>query len=179
MAGRLDASRTVWRVKQVTTRNRPTLSLLAAGALLLVPAVAGCGSGGDDGGVLGTVYKDVDPPHDVSHPAPLDRVEGPLKVRRGERFSIAMRTNPSARLDWSLSGSGSDPRIVRSEGTSSHQTAREKELIGGGYTTYFTFEGVGPGSTTVVLANDCGTDPGRGCYSATLPRTVTYRVTVR
>ncbi|MEH6372751.1 protease inhibitor I42 family protein [Streptomyces sp. KLMMK] len=149
-----------------------------AGLAVLVPLAAGCG-GGTDESPLGTVHQDRPPAYEPGRPNPVDRIEGPLEVRRGERFSIAMRENISARQNWNVSGSGPDEAVVRSKGTSTHQTAKEKEAVGAGYTKYFTFEAAGPGTATIVLANDCGTDPARGCYSAGLPRTVTYRVSVR
>ncbi|MCQ8773652.1 protease inhibitor I42 family protein [Streptomyces telluris] len=163
----------------IRVKKKTSLALARiAGLAVLVPLAAGCG-GGTDRSPLGTVYQDRPPAYERGRPKPLDRVEGPLEVLRGGRFSIAMRENISARQTWNVSGSGPDEAVVRPQGTSTHQTAREKEAAGAGYTKYFTFEAAGPGTTTIVLANRCGTDPARGCYSATLPRTVTYRVSVR
>lgn len=122
---------------------------------------------------LGTVHQD---PADSKA---LDRTEGPVTVRSGERFSIALRQNISARADWSLAEHGPSAAVLRKVGESSYQTAREKELVGGGYTKYFTFEAVKAGQTQIVLANSFGTDKSAGGYSPDLPRTVTYRVTVR
>lgn len=122
---------------------------------------------------LGTVHQDRADSKD------LDRTEGPITVKRGERFSIAMRQNISARADWSVAKPGPSAAVLRKVGESSYQTAREKELIGGGHTKYFTFEALKAGETRIVLANSFGTDKSAGGYSPDLPRTVTYRVTVR
>lgn len=122
---------------------------------------------------LGTVHQD------RTYSKDLDRTEGPITVKRGERFSIAMRQNISARADWSVAKPGPSAAVLRKVGESSYQTAREKELIGGGHTKYFTFEALKAGQTRIVLANSFGTDKSAGGYSPDLPRTVTYRVTVR
>ncbi|MDT0548849.1 protease inhibitor I42 family protein [Streptomyces lonegramiae] len=122
---------------------------------------------------LGTVHQD------PAYSKDLDRTEGPITVKSGERFSIAMRQNISARADWSLAEPGPSAAVLRKAGESSYQTAREKELVGGGSTKYFTFEAVKAGQTRIVLANSFGTDKSAGGYSPTLPRTVTYQVTVR
>ncbi|MEU5029815.1 protease inhibitor I42 family protein [Streptomyces milbemycinicus] len=122
---------------------------------------------------LGTVHQD------RAYSKDLDRTEGPITVKRGERFSIAMRQNISARADWSVAKPGPSAAVLRKVGESSYQTAREKELIGGGHTKYFTFEALKAGQTRIVLANSFGTDKSAGGYSPDLPRTVTYRVTVR
>lgn len=122
---------------------------------------------------LGTVHQD------RAYSKDLDRTEGPITVKRGERFSIAMRQNISARADWSVAKPGPSAAVLRKVGESSYQTAREKELVGGGHTKYFTFEALKAGQTRIVLANSFGTDKSAGGYSPDLPRTVTYRVTVR
>ncbi|MES4906646.1 MULTISPECIES: protease inhibitor I42 family protein [unclassified Streptomyces] len=122
---------------------------------------------------LGTIHQDRADSKD------LDRTEGPITVKRGERFSIAMRQNISARADWSVAEPGPSTAVLRKVGESSYQTAREKELIGGGHTKYFTFEALKAGQTRIVLANSFGTDKSAGGYSSGLPHTVTYRVTVR
>ncbi|MER6145052.1 protease inhibitor I42 family protein [Streptomyces sparsogenes] len=122
---------------------------------------------------LGTVHKD---PNDTSV---RDRTEGPITVEAGERFSIALRQNISARADWSLAEPRPSAAVLRKVGESSYQTAREKELVGGGHTKYFTFEALKAGDTRIVFANSFGTDTSAGGYSPELPRTITYRVTVR
>lgn len=122
---------------------------------------------------LGTVHQD------PAYSKDLDRTEGPITVKSGERFSIAMRQNISARADWSLAEPGPSAAVLRKAGESSYQTAREKELVGGGSTKYFTFEAVKAGRTRIVLANSFGTDKSANGYAPTLPRTVTYQVTVR
>ncbi|OMI33637.1 protease inhibitor I42 family protein [Streptomyces sparsogenes] len=122
---------------------------------------------------LGTVHKD---PNDTSV---RDRTEGPITVKRGERFSIALRQNVSARADWSLGRPRPSAAVLRKVGESSYQTAREKELVGGGHTKYFTFEALKAGDTRIVFANSFGTDTSAGGYSPNLPRTITYRVVVR
>ncbi|MFI1970498.1 protease inhibitor I42 family protein [Streptomyces cinnamoneus] len=162
------------RVKTKTSRALAR----TVGLAVLVSLAAGCGGGAEES-PLGTVHQDRPPVYEPGRPKPVDRVEGPLEVRRGERFSIAMRQNASTRTEWNVSGSGPDRAVVRPKGTSSHQTAEEREAVGAGYTKYFTFEAAGPGTTTIVLANRCGTDPSLGCYAAGLPHTVTYRVSVR
>lgn len=122
---------------------------------------------------LGTVHKD---PNDTSV---RDRTEGPITVKPGERFSIALRQNVSARADWSLGRPRPSAAVLRKVGESSYETAREKELVGGGHTKYFTFEALKAGDTRIVFANSFGTDTSAGGYSPDLPRTITYRVTVR
>ncbi|GAA2368644.1 protease inhibitor I42 family protein [Streptomyces cuspidosporus] len=122
---------------------------------------------------LGTVHKD---PNDTSV---RDRTEGPITVKTGERFSIALRQNVSARADWSLAEPRPSAAVLRKVGESSYQTAREKELVGGGHTKYFTFEALKAGDTRIVCANSFATDTSAGGYSPGLPRTITYRVTVR
>ncbi|MEU1788002.1 protease inhibitor I42 family protein [Streptomyces sparsogenes] len=122
---------------------------------------------------LGTVHQD------RADSKTLDRTEGPITVKAGERFSIALRQNISARADWSLAEPRPSAAVLRKVGESSYQTAREKELVGGGHTKYFTFEALKAGDTRIVFANSFGTDKSAGGYSPDLPRTITYRVTVR
>ncbi|EME99672.1 protease inhibitor I42 family protein [Streptomyces mobaraensis NBRC 13819 = DSM 40847] len=185
-----------------TKRPSGRAALLPLGAALLALALTACGGGGGDHGAekgngkgdrevgggdhdrqrptgLGTVHEDRMPPYDPARPNPRDRTEGTLTVRHGERFTIAMRESASARLNWSLSTPGPDRDVARPAGTSSYQTAREKELIGSSHALYFTFEAVGTGTTRIVLTNRCGTDRTSGCYSPELARSVTYPVTVR
>ncbi|MEU9796500.1 protease inhibitor I42 family protein [Streptomyces sparsogenes] len=171
--------------------TRHTFALLLAGLAL---CAAGCESGqgsqpaesespssssspspssGPKPAGLGTVHKD---PNDTSV---RDRTEGPITVKRGERFSIALRQNVSARADWSLGKPRPSAAVLRKVGESSYQTAREKELVGGGHTKYFTFEALKAGDTRIVFANSFGTDTSAGGYSPGLPRTITYRVVVR
>ncbi|MGK5637109.1 protease inhibitor I42 family protein [Streptomyces sp. URMC 126] len=188
----------------MNTAKRPVVrtALLPAGAALLTLALTACGGGGGSGshapgkdkgkeshaaeggdedrrGMLGTVHQDRMPPYDPAQPNPRDRTEGTLTVRHGERFTIEMRQSASARLDWSLSAPGPDRNVVRPAGTSSYQTAREREAAGSSYALYFTFVAGNPGTTRINLTNRCGSDREAGCYSPELARSVTYPVTVR
>ncbi|MGI5339613.1 protease inhibitor I42 family protein [Streptomyces sp. CA-181903] len=179
-----------------TKRPSGRTALLPLGAALLTLTLTACGGGETGQGKgrhetgggdhdrrrpagLGTVHEDRMPPYDPARPNPRDRTEGTLTVRPGERFTIAMRESASARLHWELSAPGPDRGITRPTGTSSYQTAQERELIGSSHTLYFTFEAAGTGTTRIVLTNRCGSDRKAGCYSPDLARSVTYPVTVR
>ncbi|MGK5639567.1 protease inhibitor I42 family protein [Streptomyces sp. URMC 126] len=147
------------------------MRIAAATAALALLALTGCGSGGENH--LGTVYT-VEP----LMKEPLDRVEGPAAVDQGKRFSIAVLRNVSAHREWKPAAAQPPGGIVRSVGSSSHQTEEERESDGSGFTVYFTYEALKPGKTDLVFANRCG-NPEERCHSPGVLRTLTYHITVR
>jgi predicted secreted protein len=162
--------------------------LAIAGAVLLL-ALTGCGSGGTahPGGPSGgrPSRSATPPPHPAlgtvhtERPGPArqrDRSEE-FTVGRGERFSIAMPQNVSARADWQPAAPSGT--AVRAVGSTTGQSAQQRQMDGAGSTEYFVFQAVRPGETRIVFRNRFATDRGSGGYSPDLPRTVTYRVTVR
>ncbi|MBH1935948.1 protease inhibitor I42 family protein [Streptomyces sp. AV19] len=153
-------------------RHRRTAPVAPVTAVLLLLTLTGCGGDRDD--PLGTVHEERTTTDDAR-----DRVQGPLRVKRGERFSLALRENASARREWRPVVPGPPGDAVRAAGTSTHRTKWEKEAAGAGHTKYFTYEAVKPGDTRIAFTNRCGTDTKSGCYSPGLPRSLTFRVTVK
>jgi predicted secreted protein len=69
-------------------------------------------------------------------------------VAPGESFDIRLAANPSTGFSWEL-GAPLDEAVVRSVGTA--YVPKEGGAVGGAGTARWTFEGVAPGRTTIVL----------------------------
>ncbi|MFE5207412.1 protease inhibitor I42 family protein [Streptomyces sp. NPDC056600] len=127
----------------------------AAAAALLVLATA-CGSGSPTS-------------------RPLDNTG--INAEPGEKFTLTVTENPSARRTWHLVDPQPDSSVLVSHGSRHVDADEYKDQPGSNIPTVFTFEAKGKGTTQFTLLQ-CFKTCDAASDSPDAPERITYTVTV-
>jgi inhibitor of cysteine peptidase len=116
--------------------------LIRAGLLVVALLIAGCTGAGGDTAIDLTATDD----------------GSAIQAALGERIVISLDANPTTGYTWQVAP-GLDASVVEFVSEAYQQDAAAYGAVGAGGTDVLTFEAVGEGTTTIVLAYQRSGDP--------------------
>ncbi|WP_448319013.1 protease inhibitor I42 family protein [Streptomyces sp. CO7] len=106
---------------------------------------------------------------------PLDNTG--INAEPGEKFTLTVTENPSARRTWHLVDPQPDSSVLVSHGSRRVDSDEYEDQPGSNIPTVFTFEAKGKGTTQFTLLQ-CFKTCDAGADSPDAPERITYTVTV-